>query len=49
MDKKNALKVEKLTKIYSKKSSGKIIALDNLNLEVKVGEIFGLLGPNGKK
>ncbi len=47
MDKKNALKVEKLTKIYSKKSSGRIIALNNLNLEVKVGEIFGLLGPNG--
>ena len=47
MDKKNALKVEKLTKIYAKKSSGKIIALNNLNLEVKEGEIFGLLGPNG--
>jgi len=47
MDKKNALKVEKLTKIYSKKSSNEITALDNLNLEVKVGEIFGLLGPNG--
>ena len=47
MDKKNALKVEKLTKIYSNSSSNKIKALNNLNLEVKVGEIFGLLGPNG--
>ena len=47
MDKKNALKVEKLTKIYSKKTLGEIKALNNLNLEVKEGEIFGLLGPNG--
>ena len=47
MDKKNALKVENLTKIYSGKSSNKIKALNNLNLEVKEGEIFGLLGPNG--
>jgi len=47
MNKKNALKVEKLTKIYSQKSSNQIKALNNLNLEVKVGEIFGLLGPNG--
>jgi len=47
MDKKNALKVEKLTKIYSQKSSNGIKALNNLNLEVKEGEIFGLLGPNG--
>ena len=47
MNKKNALKVEKLTKIYSKKSSNGIKALNNLNLEVKEGEIFGLLGPNG--
>ena len=47
MNDKNALKVEKLTKIYSKKSSKNIVALNNLNLEVKQGEIFGLLGPNG--
>ena len=47
MDKKNALKVEDLTKIYSGKSSNEIKALNNLNLEVKKGEIFGLLGPNG--
>ena len=47
MGKKNAIKVEKLTKTYSKKSSNGIKALNNLNLEVKEGEIFGLLGPNG--
>ena len=47
MDKKNALKVENLTKIYSDKYSKEIKALNNLNLEVKEGEIFGLLGPNG--
>ena len=49
MNKKNALKVEKLTKIYSKKSSNETKALNNLNLEVKEGEIFGLLGPNNPK
>ena len=47
MNEKNALKIEKLTKIYSKKTAKEIRALNNLNLEVKVGEIFGLLGPNG--
>ena len=47
MNQKNALKVEKLTKIYLKKSTNRIKALNNLNLEVKQGEIFGLLGPNG--
>jgi len=44
---KNALKVEKLTKIYSQKSSKNVEALKDLTLEVKEGEIFGLLGPNG--
>ena len=47
MNNKYALKVEKLTKIYSIKSKNEIKALNNLNLEVKEGEIFGLLGPNG--
>jgi len=47
MDKKIALNVEKLTKIYSKKSQNEVKALNSLNLEVKEGEIFGLLGPNG--
>ena len=47
MSENNALKVENLTKIYSKKSGKEIRALNNLNLEVKEGEIFGLLGPNG--
>lgn len=36
------IKVENLLKRYNE-----LIALDNFNLEVKEGEIFGLLGPNG--
>ncbi len=36
------LKISNLSKSY-----GKINALQNLNLEIKEGQIFGLLGPNG--
>ena len=34
--------IENLVKRY-----GELIALDHLNLDIKEGEIFGLLGPNG--
>ena len=45
---KIALSVEKLTKIYSEDKKNKSQkALNNLNFEVKQGEVFGLLGPNG--
>ncbi len=37
-----AIKVNNFTKVY-----GNFIAVDNVNFEVKKGEIFGLLGPNG--
>ncbi len=47
MNNNYALKVEKLSKTYSKKNGSEVKALNDLNLEVKVGEIFGLLGPNG--
>ncbi|MDX1776532.1 MAG: ABC transporter ATP-binding protein [Desulfobulbales bacterium] len=40
------LNTENLTKTY-KGREGAIHALDNLNLRVEDGEIFGLLGPNG--
>ena len=36
------VKVENLVKRYKE-----ILALDHLNLDIKEGEIFGLLGPNG--
>ena len=38
------LKIEHLTKSYAKSN---VKALDDLNLELKEGEIFGFLGPNG--
>ena len=47
MTKKNAVSVNRLTKIYAKNSINSVVALNELNLEVKEGEIFGLLGPNG--
>ena len=36
------LKLNNLTKSY-----GRIKAVNNINLEVRPGEIFGFLGPNG--
>ena len=45
---KLALVVENLTKIYSdSKTKRHNKALNELNFEVKQGEVFGLLGPNG--
>ena len=45
---KYALTVENLTKVYSNsKNKKENKALNNLNFQVKQGEVFGLLGPNG--
>lgn len=37
-----AIKTEKLTKYY-----GRVRGIENLDLEVQAGEIFGFIGPNG--
>ena len=47
MKKKDVLSVKNLSKNYSKNNSEPMKALNNLNLDVQQGEIFGLLGPNG--
>jgi len=47
MGKKNILSIKNLKKIYSSKQTKDTYALNNLNLDVQEGEIFGLLGPNG--
>lgn len=39
---KSIIKIENLVKRYKE-----LIALDHFNLDIKEGEIFGLLGPNG--
>ena len=45
---KFALTVENLTKIYTNsKTKKQNKALNDLNFEVRQGEVFGLLGPNG--
>lgn len=38
------LKIENISKAYD---GGKVKAVDNINLDIKPGEIFGFLGPNG--
>jgi len=45
--KNKVLSFKNLNKIYTHKNSNSINALNNLNLDVNEGEIFGLLGPNG--
>lgn len=37
-----AIRTHELTKAY-----GDLVAVDNLNLAIRTGEVFGLLGPNG--
>jgi len=41
------LKKEKRKKDKNNKNNGKIIALENVNLKIHQGELFGILGPNG--
>ena len=47
MTRKNAVSASQLTKVYSKDYRNSVLALNKLNLEVKQGEVFGLLCPNG--
>lgn len=46
--KQDAILIENLTKKYEEKRTGSgFLALNNLNLKIPQGSIFGLLGPNG--
>ena len=42
-----AIETKKLTKSYKSRALGKINVVDELDLYVEQGEIFGFLGPNG--
>lgn len=42
-----AIETKKLTKTYKSRLAGKVNVVDNLDLVVEEGEIFGFLGPNG--
>ena len=41
-----SITVQNLTKTYGKKND-KVLAVDDVSFEVKPGEIFGLIGPDG--
>ena len=43
-----AVEVKNLTKVFHI-GLGKdyVVAIDNLSFEVKAGEVYGLIGPNG--
>ena len=43
----NAIEIDHLVKVYGEKTADPVRALDGLSLDVKRGEIFGLLGRNG--
>jgi ABC-2 type transport system ATP-binding protein len=44
----DAIRTENLTKKYGLGfQKGRLLALDNLNLRIQEGEVYGLLGPNG--
>lgn len=38
----NAIKIDNLTKRY-----GKILGIENVDLEIRKGEVYGFIGPNG--
>ncbi|MDH7486587.1 MAG: ABC transporter ATP-binding protein [Anaerolineae bacterium] len=42
----NAIEVNDLTKVYGSPGSG-VRAVDHISFEVRQGEVFGFLGPNG--
>ncbi len=42
-----AIELQSLNKVYSRPNGGRITAVQNLNLTVEAGQVFGLLGPNG--
>ena len=41
------IRIANLSKSYKKGLKAKKLVIDNLNLEIEQGEIFGFLGPNG--
>jgi ABC-2 type transport system ATP-binding protein len=41
------IEIDALSKTYKDKRGRKVMALDDLNLQIGQGEVFGFLGPNG--
>jgi ABC-2 type transport system ATP-binding protein len=46
-DLNRTFKLKKEKRKKNKNNNGKVIALENVNLKIHQGELFGILGPNG--
>ncbi|MCB0115133.1 MAG: ATP-binding cassette domain-containing protein, partial [Caldilineaceae bacterium] len=42
-----AIEIEGLRKVYSKRGRADVVAVEDLNLNVSRGQVFGFLGANG--
>lgn len=45
--KKIAVKIENLTKVFNKNSEGEVVALHDVSLDIEEGKIFGIIGLSG--
>ena len=41
------IRIRQLQKVFTDARGGRVIALENVNLHVKRGEVFGIIGPSG--
>lgn len=42
-----AIRIDGLTKVFGRRKRKQIVAVNNVNLEVEAGQVYGFLGPNG--
>lgn len=43
----SAIDIQALCKVYAQRNKPPVLSVDNLNLSIPQGQVFGLLGPNG--
>ena len=47
MSEKNAIRINDVDKVFNEERDDEVIALSNINLDIKEGEFVSLIGPSG--